>query len=231
MPGKRLEFRIESSQTPRDLSVVVDHVILGGWSGRDKAALEKHMVELEAHGVPRPPTTPAFYPVSVDRLTLGDAVQVSGPHSSGEVEFFVVSTGGGLFVGLGSDQTDRKLEAHSITLSKQICDKVLAPGLWPIAELAPHWDSLRLRAWAGFDDGEALYQEGLLAEMLRPEELFEACFGAGESLPPGTLMFSGTIPAIGGIRPARSFRMELQDPVLQRSLSHAYEIEVLPVPA
>ena len=42
-------------------------------------------------------------------------------------------------------------------------------------------------------------------------------------------MFCGTLAAIGGIRPASRFEVELEDPVLGRTLRHAYDIEVLPV--
>jgi hypothetical protein len=42
-------------------------------------------------------------------------------------------------------------------------------------------------------------------------------------------MFCGTLGAIGGIRPASHFEMELEDPVLGRTLRHAYAINVLPV--
>lgn len=48
-------------------------------------------------------------------------------------------------------------------------------------------------------------------------------------LPPGTLMFCGTPGAIGGIRPGTRFEMELKDPVLNRSLTHGYDVDVLPV--
>ena len=34
---------------------------------------------------------------------------------------------GRIFVGLGSDHTDRKVEAYSVTVSKQMCDKPMAP--------------------------------------------------------------------------------------------------------
>ena len=39
---------------------------------------------------------------------------------------------GRIFVGLGSDHTDRKVEAYSVTVSKQMCDKLMAPdcGNW-----------------------------------------------------------------------------------------------------
>jgi hypothetical protein len=42
-------------------------------------------------------------------------------------------------------------------------------------------------------------------------------------------MFCGTLAAKGGIRPATVFRMELEDPVLKRTLQHEYRIQALPV--
>jgi hypothetical protein len=39
----------------------------------------------------------------------------------------------------------------------------------------------------------------------------------------------GALNAIGGIRPARYFEMVLEDPVLGRSLAHAYEARPLAV--
>jgi hypothetical protein len=78
-----------------------------------------------------------------------------------------------------------------------------------------------LRAWA--DD--ALYQEGPVTTMRAPEELLRTYGG----LKAGSAMFCGTLAARGGIRPARRFVMELEDPVLGRKLRHDYWIEVLPV--
>ena len=42
-------------------------------------------------------------------------------------------------------------------------------------------------------------------------------------------MFCGAIGAIGGIRPASRFEMELEDPVLARTLRHAYDVRTLPI--
>ena len=41
-------------------------------------------------------------------------------------------------------------------------------------------------------------------------------------------MFCGTLAVHGGIQPATTFEMELHDPVLKRSIVHAYKIETLP---
>jgi hypothetical protein len=43
------------------------------------------------------------------------------------------------------------------------------------------------------------------------------------------MMFCGTLAAKGGIRPAPRFTFELEDPVLERKISHSYAIETLPV--
>jgi hypothetical protein len=42
-------------------------------------------------------------------------------------------------------------------------------------------------------------------------------------------MFGGTFAAKGGIRPADRFECELEDPVLKRTIRHAYDVITLPV--
>ena len=74
------------------------------------------------------------------------AIQVLGEATSGEVEVVLVALADGLWVGLGSDHTDRAIEAHGVALSKQLCRKPMAAGLWRFEEVIPHWDQLVLRA-------------------------------------------------------------------------------------
>ena len=83
---------------------------------------------------------------------------------------------GRIFVGLGSDHTDRKVETYSVTVSKQMCDKVMAPVLWELEEVAGHWDQMILRAYAWIDGARVLYQEGTLDRMLPVAELIAARF-------------------------------------------------------
>jgi hypothetical protein len=85
-----------------------------------------------------------------------------------------------------------------------------------------------LRSWAWIDGARVLYQEGTLDAMLPVKELIARGFG-GASLPDGCAMFGGTFAAKGGIRPASRFEYELEDPVLKRSIRHAYDVVVLPV--
>jgi hypothetical protein len=187
------------------------------------------MAELELAGVRRPPTTPVYYRVSSARVTTSDSIEVTGTDSSGEVEFIMLQTGGSLWIGVGSDHTDRKVETYNITVSKQMCDKPVARDIWLFDELSDHWDSLVLRSWAINDGSRRLYQEGSVSSMLHPRDLIAGYVQNGNSLDDGTAMFGGTLPAIGGIQPADRFEFELEDPVRKRRLGHGYDIRSLPV--
>ena len=196
------------------------NVVIAGWTGRDEAQLKKHIMELAEIGVKPPRTTPIFYRVSASLISTKNEIQVSGPDTSGEVEFVLLSKSDGLYVTVGSDHTDRKAETIGVSLSKQLCEKPIAKEAWKYDEVKPHWDKLVLRSWA---DGK-LYQEGPVTAMRSPEDLM-----GRHPLKTGWAMFCGTLAAKGGIRPADVFRMELEDPVRKKKLSHEYRVHVLPV--
>jgi len=223
-----LAFTIAARDTTTPLTPAIDQAVIAGWTGRDPVARDKHIAELEAIGIARPATTPIYYRVAARRLTTADSIEVSGGDSSGEVEFVLIGWQGRIFVGLGSDHTDRKVETYSVTVSKQMCDKVMAPVLWEFEEVAGHWDRMILRSHAVIDGARVLYQEGTLDAMLPVKELIRLGFG-DKGLPDGCAMFGGTFAAKGGIRPASRFEFELEDPVLKRSIKHAYDVIVLPV--
>ena len=132
----------------------------------------------------------------------------------------------GLWVTVGSDQTDRKAEQYGVALSKQLAGKVLGRTLWRLDELRDRWDSLVLRAHVVINGERVLYQEGALALMRTPDDLIQRY---GAALTPGTVMMSGTLNAIGGIRPAARFEMQLQDAQGKRAITHAYDVSELPV--
>ncbi|MFZ2156354.1 MAG: DUF2848 family protein, partial [Bradyrhizobium sp.] len=100
--------------------------------------------------------------------------------------------------------------------------------LWELEDVIGHWDQMILRSWARIDGARVLYQEGTLEGMLPVKDLIERGFGE-KGLPEGCARFGGTFAAKGGIRPADRFEYELEDPVLKRSIRHAYDVIVLPV--
>jgi len=223
-----LAFTIDAQDTTTPLILAIDQAVIAGWTGRDPVARDKHIAELEAIGIARPASTPIYYRVAATRITLADSIEVSGTDSSGEVEFVLIGWQGRTFVGVGSDHTDRKVEAYSVTVSKQMCDKPMAPVLWELEDVAEHWDRMILRSYAWIDGARVLYQEGTLDAMLPVKDLIARGFG-GKGLPDGCAMFGGTFAAKGGIRPASRFEFELEDPVLKRTIGAGYDVVALPV--
>ena len=63
-----------------------------------------------------------------------------GENSSGEVEFVLVRSEDDLWIGVGSDHTDRTVETYNVTVSKQMCDKPIAPELWCFEDVRDHWE-------------------------------------------------------------------------------------------
>jgi hypothetical protein len=112
----------------------VEQLIVAGCTGRDEAALRKHIRELEELGVRR---TPSRSPVRT-RARWNSCC----------------SPGHGLWVTVGFDHTNRKAETIGVSLSKQLCAKVIGKDAWRYDEVKDHWEALVLRSCA---DGE-IYQ-------------------------------------------------------------------------
>ena len=224
----KLSFELVTAAGMQALAVDIHTFIVAGWAGRDMAAIEHHIEELAQIGVPRPSAVPLYYRVADNQLSQAPRIQAVGPHSSGEVETLVFCVGGEMFVSLTSDHTDRKLESHSVALSKQLCAKPVATTALRFADVAAHWDELVIRSHIQEGGQSVLYQEGTLAALRNPLDLIAGYLGAGGPLPDGVAMSCGTVGAIGGIRPSSDFTMELFDPRSGRSLKHRYAVEVLP---
>ncbi len=225
----RLEFEFVSKAGSETRPVNIRKAVVGGWTGRDKAALHHHIEELAKIGVKPPTSTPMFYRVSVTRLVQAEAIEAIGDGSSGEVEYVMVKNRGRIWIGAGSDHTDRVFEHLGITLAKQLCDKPIARTLWPLDEVEAHWDRLVLRSHIDEDGETKLYQEGSVAGLLSPRELLSKYPDGNGDLEEDVLMFGGTCGAIGGVRFSPRFSLELVDPVLNRAIRHAYEVRPLPI--
>ena len=204
--------------------IAPEELIIAGWTGRDSAAVQHHIEELAAIGVAPPSTVPLFYRASESLLTTSGRIQVVGATSSGEAEPLVIRHGGALWLGLGSDHTDRALEAYSVAASKQACPKPCAAVLWRWDEVADRLDSIELRSWIREDGDWVLYQDGTLAKMLPLDQLI-----AGAGLGEGAAMLCGTLPAIGGVRPSPGVRAVMRDPANGREIHLEYEARELPV--
>ncbi|HEV2628280.1 MAG TPA: DUF2848 domain-containing protein [Pseudolabrys sp.] len=221
------DFDLQTGTRAQRTAVTIKQLVVAGWTGRDPVAVEKHIKELEELGVKRPASTPIFYRASVARLTTQGVIEATGDASGGEVEYLLLRHDGRLWVGAGSDHTDRQVETYGVTVSKQMCDKPMAAQFWAYDEVAPHWDRLMLRSYVTEGGKRSTYQDGTVAAMLPPQDLL-ARYGA-DKMTDGALMFCGTLAARGGVRATPNFEFELEDPVLGRKISHGYRVISLPV--
>src|SRR5581483_5146383 len=199
VPRRILNLTLVNDGAAMRREIAINDAVVAGWTGRDAAAVEKHVRELEQIGVKRPATTPIFYRVSAARLTTDSEIEVVGETSGGEVEFVLLQHDGKMWVGTGSDHTDRQVETYGVTVSKQMCDKPLAPVFWAFDDVAPHWDRLLLRAHVVEGGARKLYQEGPVTAMLAPLDLIGRYLEGGARLAENTLMFCGTLAARGGV--------------------------------
>ena len=56
----KLEFSL-AADTATTVVADIQNLIIAGWAGRDQQAIEHHIEELAALGVPRPSAVPLYY--------------------------------------------------------------------------------------------------------------------------------------------------------------------------
>jgi len=133
-----------------------------------------------------------------------------------------------VYVGLGSDHTDRHLEETDIPRAKQICPNVISRTVWPLSEVLPHWDDLEIESRMIKDGKEVLYQKGRLALILDPPALMEFVRSPIAGSLDGMVIYSGTLSNLtGGFVFGERFMATLTDPKLGRSLALGYDVSPL----
>src|SRR5262245_41307430 len=100
-----LTVRAEGRTVP--LAFPVRRVINAGYVGRDQDAVRVHIEELRREGVPPPAAVPMLFPLPSDSVTTANRIEVGGGETSGEVEYALLLAGDAVYVGVGSDHTDR----------------------------------------------------------------------------------------------------------------------------
>lgn len=168
--------------------------VIAGYTGADQQKVREHIHELSLLGVEPPENVPEFYLVSPTSLTQAGRISV-GLQTSGEAEPVLIRFQGRYLLTLGSDHTDREVEARSVQASKAVCPK-------PLARKALEFDlSLEKQNWEGLKlvcsvDGEP-YQEGKasLLPIFETLRIYEERFGATDG---DLVLFGGTVPLLTG---------------------------------
>lgn len=222
-----MNFTLVTAKGESPLHLEYERVFAIGYAGRNMEKTMEHIRELERDlGVPAPKKIPTIFQCGNYVLTQERDLAFVGKKSCGEVEYVIVVKDGKVYIGVGSDHTDRELEAASVPKAKQICAKPIGTQLWDYEELKDHWDSIALRSWQTVDGKEIPYQDGSLSDILPVEtilkELDERVGGIDNCV-----IFSGTVPVLDGFRYGENFRCEMDDAVLGRKLTADYNVIVI----
>ncbi|MBI4635058.1 MAG: DUF2848 family protein [Candidatus Rokubacteria bacterium] len=201
-----------------------------GFTMRDPLKMQAHLDEVVKAGVPAPKVDkpPMIMPISDWALTTDTEVSAQRERTSGEVEIVTILRRGEMFVGVGSDHTDRTLEASDIPWSKQVCANVLAPVVWPWADVRGHWDTVALESDVVVDGRAIPYQRAGVVDFWTPEEMARSL--EGRVAPPrgDSLIFSGTVVSLDHqLNFADTWTIRMVDPVRRETIEHTYRVPVL----
>ncbi len=225
----KLELVLENKQERRELAFTCNRMVNAGYVGKNQEEARRHIEELAAKGIPGPKSIPVLYPVICNALSLDSEIEVYENETCGEVEYVLcIVTEDEIYVGLGSDHTDRHLEESDIPRAKQICPNLMSRTVWPLEEVENHWDDLLMSAKVVNQGEETLYQQGRLGLLLNPAELMSFV----KSKIPGPLenliIFSGTMGMLNGeFIFGEKFSPRLIDEKLNRRLEFSYNIRPL----
>lgn len=213
-------LRLHEADGGTGFELASPRLIVAGYTGRDADAVARHIAELAAIGVPVPPAVPAFYELDPALLTTGPVVETDGAATSGEVEPVLIRHGGGCYLGVGSDHTDRELERRDIAAAKAACPKPLSPQVITLTA-SGDWDAITIESRV---DGRA-YQHGTLAALRDPADLLERLEDVLGAIEEDLVVYAGTLPLLDGqFRPGRLWQVSLTTAPGTR-LTHCYEVK------
>ena len=223
-----LSLRLKGHQT-EPLIFNYTKMVNAGYVGRNQEEVKKHIEELAKKGIPGPRTTPTLYPVICRTLITDKEIEVYGDKTCGEVEYvLLVQDKDTIYVGLGSDHTDRHLEETDIPRAKQICPNVVSHNVWLLSEVEDHWDDLEVLSKIIQKGEENLYQKGSMGLIMDPRDLIKFIQSKIPGRLDGTVIYSGTIGSVTGeFVFGERFIAELNDPKLNRRLDLAYDVKLL----
>jgi len=225
----KVTLTINGLHDTKQLDFEVLKIVLTGRTSRDPKEVKKHLDELRKAGanLSESKEVVVYHPKVPEGITTGERFEVlEGSKTSGEVEYVLFLDKGNIYVGLGSDHTDRELINYSSTVAKQIYPTVIAPNVWRFEDVQDNWDDIIMRSWV-FENGQReLYQEDKLEKMLRPEDIMEKVRAKVFGDMNGMIILGGTFATIKGeISFSSTFEMELFDPNSGRSIKHFYSAE------
>ncbi len=225
----KLDLMLETKQGRWQLAFHYDRMVNAGYVGKNQEEVRRHIEELAAKGIPGPKSIPVLFPVVCKALVIDSMIEVYGSETSGEVEYVLCVAGEDeVYVGVGSDHTDRHLEETDIPRAKQICPNVMSRTVWPLAEVQDHWDDLIMSASVVKNAETIRYQEGRLGLLLNPAELMAFVKSKIRGPLENLIIFSGTMGMLtDDFVFGEAFAARLIDEKTGRRLEISYEVKPL----
>ena len=122
----KIKFKVKGKDNSSigQIEFDLNRLLIVGYSGSNIEKIKEHIKELKEHlGVPEPKRIPTIFECSRELLTTEKNIKFIGDMTSGEVEYLIIKHSNEIYIGIGSDHTDRKLESISVPKAKQICHK------------------------------------------------------------------------------------------------------------
>lgn len=222
-----MNFVLKKLSGEEKVTVDFEQLLVIGFAGRNIEKTMEHIKELEEElGVPAPKQIPTIFECSLELLTKAENIKFIGEKTSGEVEYIIVKFGEKIYIGLGSDHTDRELESVSIPKAKQVSPKPIAGELWDYDEIKDHWDQIRLVSYQTINGEEVKYQDGTLADILPVEKILSVLSERIGDID-NSIIYSGTVPVLDGFKYGDNFRSLMIDETLNRSIEFNYNVNVI----
>lgn len=220
-----MKFNLLTEQGTKALELELKKLLVVGFAGKDIEKTMEHIKELEAEGIPCPKSVPVLYECTKRILTNDATIEVIADKTSGEVEYLILVHEGKYYIGIGSDHTDRALEAVSIHKSKQVCLKPFAQEFWVYDEIKDHFDDIKLISTQVIDGKEIEYQAGKTSDLLPLARIISEL--EKEVSVEDSLIFTGTVPLKDGFKFGDTFSCKLVDEKLKREIALTYDIKVI----
>ena len=199
-------------------------LLIVGYSGSNVEKIMAHIKELKEHlGVPEPKKIPTIFECSKELLTTERNIKFVGDMTSGEVEFLIIKHANDIYIGIGSDHTDRKLESISVPKAKQICPKPIGEEVWLYKDVKEHWNEIEAESYQNIDRKKVLYQKGKLSEILPVEKIISELENRVGDIE-DSIIFSGTVPLISTFKYGDEFICKIYDKKNNSTLNLNYEI-------
>lgn len=179
------------------VTCIVTATYNAGYTGRDQSDVEAHITELAHQGIEGPNQIPTLFSVPSYMNLQGSAVEVEHRRTSGEVEWALIYQGATAptLLTVASDHTDRALEVHDVTSSKQISPNVLGKQAWNLNNVSDEIDNIVMRSKV-FHSGKAtLLQEGTMGDLISPFEWLDR-LNELKRLKSRVILLGGTIPML-----------------------------------